>query len=78
MDITPLSKICIITGATSGIGREMAFALAGLNYRIILVGRNEKKCLTTRKNIIKRTGNLQIDFLTADFSDLSQIRNLAN
>lgn len=68
----------MITGATSGIGREMAFALAGLNYSIILVGRNEKKCQTTRKKIIKRSGNKQINFLTADFSDLSRIRNLAN
>ncbi len=78
MEKTPHSKICMITGATSGIGRETAIALAGLNYSIILVGRNENKCQITRKHIIQRTGNQQIDFLTADFADLSQIRNLAN
>lgn len=68
----------MITGATSGIGREMAFALAGLNHHIILVGRNEKKCRVTRKIMITRTGNKQIDIMIADFADLSQIRNLAN
>ena len=78
MEKTLHSKICMITGATSGIGREMALALAGLNYSIILIGRNEKKCRVTRKNIITRTGNQQIDIMTADFSDLSHIRNLAN
>jgi len=73
---TTYSKICMITGATSGIGREMALALARLNHKIVIIGRNEKKCLNTQNQIKAQTGNQQIEYITADFSALSNIRNL--
>ena len=33
-------KLACITGASSGIGRELAFLLAKLDYDLIIVGRN--------------------------------------
>jgi len=36
-------QICLITGATSGIGKAAAFALAKKDYELILIGRNEEK-----------------------------------
>ena len=36
-------KICLVTGATHGIGRETALALAGLGATVVLVGRSPEK-----------------------------------
>ncbi len=70
-------KICIITGATSGIGKETAFALAEKGGSVIVVSRNDKKCISTVKAIKKKTGNNHVDHISADLSDLKQVRNLA-
>ena len=36
-------KVCLVTGATSGIGKEAAFALAGMNATVVLVGLNREE-----------------------------------
>lgn len=36
-------KTCVITGATSGIGRAVAVQLGGLGADLILTGRNERR-----------------------------------
>lgn len=72
-----INKTCVITGATSGIGKESAKALALKGAHVIIVGRNIKKCVSTVKTIKKKTGNTHVDYLCADLSDLSQVRNLA-
>lgn len=71
------SPVCLITGATSGLGREMAIALAKRKFTVILTGRSEKKCRQTRQKIIRVTGNLKISYITADLADLKQVRLLA-
>ena len=38
-----MSKVCIITGATDGIGKQTAFELAKKGFAIGLVGRNQEK-----------------------------------
>lgn len=74
----PMSKkICVVTGATSGIGKETAFALAEKGASVIVVSRNAKKCISTVKAIKKKTGNNHIEHISADLSDLKQVRNLA-
>jgi NADP-dependent 3-hydroxy acid dehydrogenase YdfG len=37
------SKVAVITGATGGIGAEVARALSGAGYRLVLSGRSEEK-----------------------------------
>lgn len=70
-------KICVITGATSGIGKETAKTLAEKGAHVIIVGRNKKKCVSTAKTLKQKTGNTNVDYLCADLSDLSQVRHLA-
>ena len=75
---TMVNKICIVTGATSGIGKETAFALALKGAFVLVIGRNKKKCTAVVKRIKARTGSNLVDFACADLSDLKQVRKLAD
>jgi NAD(P)-dependent dehydrogenase (short-subunit alcohol dehydrogenase family) len=70
------NKICLITGATSGIGRAASFALANMGATIIAAGRDEKRCQKTVTQIKKDTGNQNVDYLLADLSVQAQVRKL--
>jgi len=71
-------KICLITGATSGVGKVTAQVLAGQGAAVIGVGRDSRKCADTRTEIRSATGNTKVEFLIADLSVLSQVRRLAS
>jgi NAD(P)-dependent dehydrogenase (short-subunit alcohol dehydrogenase family) len=70
-------KICMVTGATAGIGYFTARALAAQGAEVIITGRNQQKTENTVRQIKSETGNQSVDYLLADFSDLQQIRELA-
>jgi NAD(P)-dependent dehydrogenase (short-subunit alcohol dehydrogenase family) len=70
-------KICLVTGASSGIGKVTAKALAGGGATVIMVCRNRDKGEAARGEIVKETGAENVDLMIAEFSDLSQIRRLA-
>jgi NAD(P)-dependent dehydrogenase (short-subunit alcohol dehydrogenase family) len=70
-------KICLVTGATSGIGKVTAAALAAQGAEVLIVGRNAKKTQDAAQQIRAKTGNDSIHYLLADFSDLGQVRDLA-
>ncbi|MBN1454273.1 MAG: SDR family oxidoreductase [Anaerolineales bacterium] len=71
------NKTCLITGATSGIGRATALALAQKGATVILAGRDEELCQSTIAWIKNKTGNSNIDYLLADLSVQAQVRALA-
>jgi NAD(P)-dependent dehydrogenase (short-subunit alcohol dehydrogenase family) len=71
-------KIVMITGATSGIGKETARVLAGMEARVVLVGRNQAKCEETLGWIIRETRNPNVECMLADLSSQEQIRRLAD
>jgi len=71
------NKICMVTGATSGIGRETALALANKGAHVVIVGRNEKKCIKTVSAIKKISNNAAVEFICADLSCLMQVRAVA-
>lgn len=70
-------KVCLITGATSGIGKEAAFELARQGATLVLVGRNQWKCERTVEKIKEETGNSSVEYLLADLSYQAHIRDLA-
>jgi len=70
-------KTCLITGATSGIGRVVAQELARLGATVAVVGRNPKKAAATVQYIRRQTGNSSVDFLLADLSSQREVRQLA-
>ena len=76
-DQTLRGKVCLITGATSGIGAETARALAARGATTVVVGRNAEKGAATARQISAETGNPEVACLTADLASQVQIRQLA-
>jgi len=69
-------KICMVTGATSGIGEVTARALAQQDATTIVVGRNPEKGATTVSQIKQQTGNPLVEFMLADLSSQQEIHQL--
>jgi retinol dehydrogenase-12 len=70
-------KVCLITGATSGIGLVTARELARRGARVLLVGRNREKCASVVQQIQAQTGSRQVEALLADLSSRAEVRRLA-
>jgi NAD(P)-dependent dehydrogenase (short-subunit alcohol dehydrogenase family) len=70
-------KVCIVTGATSGIGAETAKQLAQRGATVIVVGRNAEKSAGAVAWIKQQSDNTAVDYLLADLSSQRDIRALA-
>ena len=73
-----MKKICLITGATDGIGKQTALELAHMDYSLALVGRNSDKGDAVVSELIRETGNEFIQFHYADMSSMKSVKELAN
>jgi len=70
-------KVSMVTGATSGIGRETARELARQGATVVVVGRSREKIETTVNEIKLETGNNSVHSLLGDLSSQGQVRRLA-
>ena len=73
-----MEKIILITGSTDGIGKATAMGCAEKGANVIIHGRDIKKVQKTVSEIVKKTKNTNIDYVIADFSDLSQVNKMAS
>jgi NAD(P)-dependent dehydrogenase (short-subunit alcohol dehydrogenase family) len=71
-----LDRICMVTGATGGLGLATAEALAQRGARVMIVGRNADKGAATVSRIQEETGNPAVEFMLADLSAQQDIRRL--
>jgi len=71
------NRVCLVTGATAGIGLHTAIGLAQMGAAVVLVGRDEAKTRKTAADIKASTGSPDIHTLVADLSSQAQIRRLA-
>jgi NAD(P)-dependent dehydrogenase (short-subunit alcohol dehydrogenase family) len=69
-------KICLVTGATDGMGKATAMALAQLGGQVLLVGRNPEKGAEVVREIQKSCGHDRVELLRCDLSSQSDIRAL--
>ena len=69
-------KICVVTGATSGVGYQAARQLAKGGAYLILVCRNKEKALRVQSELEREFG-AKSDFFIADFLELAQVRRVA-
>jgi len=74
MDMT--GQTCIVTGATSGIGRATVDVLNRGGARLILVARNAAKAEQTRKELLADRPDAEIEIHLADLSKLDDIRRV--
>jgi NAD(P)-dependent dehydrogenase (short-subunit alcohol dehydrogenase family) len=68
-------KKVLITGASSGIGRETSILLSNLNAELIICGRDEQRLLET-KNALKNPDNHKM--FIGDLNDENLIQELIN
>jgi NAD(P)-dependent dehydrogenase (short-subunit alcohol dehydrogenase family) len=70
-------KICLVTGATNGIGKATAQALAQMGATVVIVGRNPAKCAAVVSEIKHSSGNDAVEALSADLSIMAEVRQVA-
>jgi NAD(P)-dependent dehydrogenase (short-subunit alcohol dehydrogenase family) len=70
-------KICLVTGATSGIGRETALGLAERGATVIVHGRDAARGREAVADIARRSGRTDVSLLVADLSSQAEVRRLA-
>src|SRR6202795_4472971 len=69
-------KTCMITGATSGIGRASAIELGRMGAKLVLACRNRERGEELVREIY-RAGNPEVELMIADLESQDQIRKLA-
>jgi hypothetical protein len=69
--------VVMITGASSGIGLEMARVVAPRCRRLVLVARREERLTALRDELLKLRPDLSVTVRLCDLSDASQTASLA-
>jgi retinol dehydrogenase 12 len=69
--------ICLITGATEGIGRVTAIELARKGFTVVLAARDAQRAEAVVKEIEAATGCRDVDTITVDLRSLAEVRALS-
>ena len=69
-------KNCLITGATGGLGKEIAKEFAKNGCNLFLTGRNNDKLNSLKNELENSVNEIKIDFEDADLSDDGEIQKL--
>src|SRR5687767_6181336 len=72
----PGQKVILVTGATSGLGREVAIRLAAGGAHLILHGRDSARGAEVLQEI-QQAGKGSARFYTADFASNAEVRRFA-
>lgn len=75
-DESMAGKLCVVSGATSGVGYAAVKALAAGGADIVMAVRNERKARAVKEEIEKKYP-VRAGYVIADFSDLKQVEKAA-
>jgi len=70
-------RLCVVTGATRGIGRATAIRLASLGADVVIVGRDERRLDAVRTDVQRTTNNNRVFPVRSDFASLASVREAA-
>lgn len=70
-------KVCLVTGANSGIGKATAIGLGKMGATVVMVCRNKERGEAAAKEVVSKTGNKSVSLLMADLLSQAEIRRLA-
>ena len=71
------AKWAVITGASSGIGRALAFEFAAGGFNVVLVARNQAALAEVAAECSRRSG-LETEIIATDLSDMDALETLAS
>jgi NAD(P)-dependent dehydrogenase (short-subunit alcohol dehydrogenase family) len=71
------TSVCLITGATEGVGKATAIELARRGITVVMAARDPAKAEKVKWEIARTTGNADADYIVADLASLQQVRRLA-
>jgi NAD(P)-dependent dehydrogenase (short-subunit alcohol dehydrogenase family) len=69
-------QVCLVTGATSGIGMVTAGELVRRGAHVVLVGRSRSRCEAALEQIRAQSGGGEAEALLADLSSQQQVREV--
>jgi NAD(P)-dependent dehydrogenase (short-subunit alcohol dehydrogenase family) len=69
-------RICMVTGANSGIGKETAAALARMGATVVMVCRSRERGQAALNEIAAGAGNGGVELMTADLASPGSVREL--
>jgi len=70
-------RVCMITGANSGIGKATAEKLAGLGATVVMACRSRERGEKAMADITRRSRSDSVELLLADFTSFDSVRALA-
>jgi retinol dehydrogenase-12 len=70
-------RVCLLTGATLGIGRSAAEALVPMGMELVLVARDRARLEALAAELRRRTPGARVGVLAGDLSRMSEVRRIA-
>lgn len=70
-------KVCVVTGATAGVGKEIARGLLAQGATVIAVARDAQKAKAVIAELTTSTGNPAASFVAADLTSMKSVRAAA-
>ena len=70
-------KIAIVTGANSGLGKEITIGLAKKDIKVIMACRNQSKAESAKAEVLSQVNSADIEIMLLDLNSLNSVRNFA-
>jgi NAD(P)-dependent dehydrogenase (short-subunit alcohol dehydrogenase family) len=70
-------RVCVVTGATSGIGRETVLGLARMGATVVAAGRSPERSEALVREVKQRTGSERVEVVLGDLASQTHVRRIA-